>query len=285
MSCSSGVLMLLSGNYIRANYQSKNGLKLNRIDGPLSSVPYVLSADPGGTVVAAQNGTIDYMQNNLLNLLGLLGGSSADLPFYVKPTTGTIAVEGTYTDRITVKWDWYLCQGLGLFGACLLGADSGSATTVVDVTLKIELKKITVTTNSVSTWDSVNGTSFPKTLPNSKRKVSISVANPDIVATDKDPMVVVPIAGKQYLSLLGDGGNSPIGFDSGASGTALKLSYVDPGSTTDDVDFSIDGGQSWAYAPSGDAGSQRIVNAVRFKPKGSVAAGSNFTVSFPVTIE
>jgi len=143
--------MLLSGNYIRATYQSKNGLTLNQVGGSGTAIPYILSADPGGTVVAAQNGTIDYMQNNLLNLLGLLGGSSADLPFYVKPGASSAPAIGTYTDRITIKWNWYLCQGIGLLGACLLAEDKGSAETVVDVTLTVTPKNMVVSTSSLTT--------------------------------------------------------------------------------------------------------------------------------------
>jgi hypothetical protein len=276
--------MLLSGNYIKATYQSRNGLTLNQVGGTGTAIPYVLSADPGGTVVAAQNGTIDYMQNNLLNLLGLLGGSSADLPFFVKPAASSVPPIGTYTDRITIKWSWYLCQGIGLLGACVLGADQGSAETVVDVTLTVTSRNLVVTTSSLTTWDPVNGTSSPKAIPGSKQRISISMNNPDIVPTDTGMSVVVPINSRQSIALDGDGtaGGSPV--IQSTSGTGTTLTYGTAASTTDDVDFSSDNGATWTYIPTpGDTTSQKSVTAVRFRPRGGLAAGANFVVSFPVT--
>ena len=286
LTCSSGVLMLLSGNYIRATYQSKNGLTLNQVGGSGAAIPYILSADPGGTVVAAQNGTIDYMQNNLLNLLGLLGGSSADLPFYVKPAASSVPAIGTYTDRITITWNWYLCTGIGLLGACLLSEDKGSATTVVDVTLSVTPKNMVVSTSSKTTWDPISGTSSPKAIPGSKQRISVSMNNPDIVPIDNGMSVVVPINGRQSLTLDGDGtaGSSPA--IQSTTGTATSLTYSSAASTTDNVDFSSDGGATWNYAPtSGDTVSQKSVTAIRFRPQGGLAAGASFVVSFPVTTQ
>jgi hypothetical protein len=110
LSCSSALLLLLSGNYIRAKFTSLNGLKLKRVGGA-ETVSYAASADAGATVSIAQGATIDYMQNNLLNLLGLLGNSNANLPFYIKPNSTVIVPTGTYEDTVTVNWDWNLCTG------------------------------------------------------------------------------------------------------------------------------------------------------------------------------
>jgi hypothetical protein len=172
LTCSSGVLTLLGGNYIRATFQSKNGLTLKQTGGAGAALSYVLSADPGGTVVAAQNGTIDYMQNNLLNILGLLGGSSADLPFYVKPSATSAPPVGTYTDSVTIKWNWYLCQSVGALGLCVLNEDKGTGQTVVDITLTVTPKNMVVSTSSQTTWDPINNTSSPKAIPGSKQRIS-----------------------------------------------------------------------------------------------------------------
>jgi hypothetical protein len=278
--------MLFSGNYIRATYQSGNGLKLNPVSGTTPAIPYILSADPAGTVVAAQNGTIDYMQNNLLNLLGLLGGSSADLPFYVKPSASSAPAVGTYTDRITIKWNWYLCQGVGLLGLCILGEDKGSGETVVDVTLTVTPKDIVVSTSSRTNWDPVNGTSSPKAIPGSKQRLSVSLDNPDIVPTDNGVTVIVPISGRQSIALDGDGTAGGSSVILATTGAGTNLTYTNPVSTTDDVDFSSDGGTIWTYVPvPGNVASQKSVTAIRFRPQGGLAAGGNFVVSFPVTTQ
>ena len=276
LTCSPGVLVLLGGNYIKATFKSQNAMKLARVGDPTRTIGYVLSADPDGKFVAAQDATIDYMQNNLLNLLGLLGGSSADLPFFVKPSGGTFPLTGTYTDRVTIKWDWYICQGLGALGACLLGADSGTGTTVVDVTLTVTPKSLVVTTSSVTTWDPVNTTTNPRAVPGSRQRVSVTVTNPDIVAAEPGLSVTIPIAARQQLDLASEG----VALQPGAS--TLALTYTDGASTSDDVDFSADNGTAWTFAPT--LATQGSVTTLRVRPRGSMAAGSSFTVTMPAAV-
>jgi len=286
LTCSSSVLTLLGGNYIRATFQSKNGLTLKQAGGASTAISYVLSADPGGTVVATQNGTIDYMQNNLLNILGLLGGSSADLPFYVKPSAISVPPVGTYTDSVTIKWNWYLCQGAGALAACVLNEDKGTGQTVVDITLTVTPKDMVVSTSSQTTWDPINNTSSPKAIPGSKQRISISMNNPDIIPTDTGIAVVVPVNARQSLALDGDGASGGSAAIQSTTGTATTLTYSSAASTSDDVDFSSDGGATWVYAPiQGDLASQKIVNAIRFRPRGGLAAGATFVVSFPVVTQ
>jgi hypothetical protein len=118
LQCDSALLVLLGGNFIRAKFNSANAFKLVRDGG--GSIVYKASADPDGTYAFAQGTTIDYMQNNLLNLLGLLGNSSADLPIFVKPDDGTLPPVGVYRDRITINWNWDLCPGgIKLLGVCV----------------------------------------------------------------------------------------------------------------------------------------------------------------------
>lgn len=286
LSCTSGIIKLLSGNYLKATFQSRNALKLLPASG--AALPYVLSADQNGAVTIAQNGTVDYMQNDLVNVLGLLGGTAADLPFFVRPASGTAPAEGTYTDRLTIKWDWLICQGIGALGACVLGADTGTATTVVDVTLTVAAKKLVLTAVSKTTWDPVNRTTFPKALPGGKRRIDVLLSNPDIVATDGDVTVVVPIAPRQALALDGDGATSgpPLTFAMTPAGSSVAMTYDGPASTTDDVDFSADQGVTWGYVPGQEAaGSSPRTNAIRFRPRGRVPAGATLDLSFPVTVQ
>ena len=280
--CPTSILALLSNNFIRARYQSANNLRLNPVSGTAAAIPYVLSADAGGTVVAAQNGTIDYMQNNLLNLLGLLGGSSADLPFFVRPSASTPPAVGTYTDRITIRWTWYICPGVVALGICLLGATEGTADTIVDITLTVTPRTMTVTTASQTTWDPISGTSSPKAIPGSRQRVSVTLTNPDLVPTDDGVTVVVPIATRQSFAPDGDGTTGGSNGIRATTGTGTTLTYTDPASTTDDVDFSADGGATWSFVPGSGGPPQVRADTIRFRPRGPLAAGATFVLSFPV---
>ena len=282
LTCNPGLLKVLSGNYIRATFQSRNALKLAPATAGAPTLSYALSADPNNTVPIAQNGTIDYMQGDLLNVLGLLGGTAADLPFFVRPLATAGLPEGVYTDRLTIKWDWYICQGIGALGACILGLEKDTATTVVDITLTVAARKLVLTTSSRTTWDPVNGGTFPKAVPGGKRRVSVQLNNPDIVATDGNVTVSMPIAPRQTLALDGDGVSAGlVTFTVTPFGNAVTLTYDGPTSTSDDVDFSADQGLTWNYIPSPSAG---LANAVRFRPRGRVPAGTTLDFSIPVTV-
>jgi spore coat protein U-like protein len=282
LACVPSTLLLLSGNYIRATFKSRNGLKLSGSGG---TVGYSASADPGATVAFTQNGTVDYMQNNLLNLLGLLGSSNADFPFYVKPAGGTAPGIGTYTDRITIIWDWYICPGIGALGLCIGTPDSGSAQTVIDVTLTIAARDVTTALATVTTWDAANGTNYPKAIPGSRQRTSLTLANPDIVPLDAGSLaIVLPTPNGSLVALDGDGASAgaAIGSSEGSTPSTLTVSYGDPASASDDVDFSADGGATWTYAPAaGNLASQAAVTHVRVRPRGAMAKQSTFTISVP----
>jgi len=280
--CTPGLLKVLSGNYIKATFQSRNALRLAPATAGAPTLSYALSADPNNSVPIANNGTVDYMQGDLLNLLGLLGGTSAELPFFVRPLATAGLAEGVFTDRLTIKWDWYICQGIGALGACILGLEKDTATTIVDITLTVAARKLVLTASGRTTWDPVNGTSFPKAVPGGKRRVSVQLNNPDIVATDGNVTVVMPIAPRQTLALDGDGTSAGlVSFAMTPSGNAVALSYDGPASTSDDVDFSADQGLTWTYVPGATAG---LTNAIRFRPRGRVPAGATLDFSVPVTV-
>ncbi len=284
LTCTPGLLKLLSGNYIRATYQSRNALKLASATAPAASISYALSADANGAVTIANNGTVDYMQNDLLNVLGLLGGTGAELPFFVRPASAAQPAEGVYTDRLTIRWDWYICQGIGALGVCILGLEKDSATTVVDIVLTVAAKRLTVTATSRTTWDPVNGTIFPKAVPGGKRRIDVALSNPDIVPTDGNVTVVVPVAPRQTLALDGDGtsATAPFEFTSNPANAEVAFRYDGAASTADDIDFSADQGATWAFVPGQDAGR---ANAIRFRPRGRVPAGATLTLSFPVVVQ
>lgn len=285
LSCDGQLLNLLGGAYIRATFTSQNALKLVEQDGT-TKIGYILSADPGGTVRATQGATIDYMQNNLLNLLGLLGSSVADLPFYLKPSSATLPPPGIYRDKVTIGWSWFQCPG-GIFvlGQCVGKDDSGTGTSVVDVTLIVTPIDAIVTMTSAVTWDPINATRNPKALPGSRRRVTVAVQNQDIVPLGSGSLnIVLPTPTGVIVALDGDGASSgaAIKMNDGNPSSALTLRYGGPADLSDDVDFSADNGQSWAFAPvAGDLASQKNVTHVRVRPQGAMAKQSSLAISIP----
>jgi hypothetical protein len=287
LTCPTSTIVLLGGNYITGKFQSKNVLKL--VSGA-NSISYTASAAPGSVGPYSQNGTVDYMQNNLLNVLGLLGGSSADLPIYIKPVGGTLPPPGVYTDRITMTWNWYLCPAVNTLFVCLGTPSQGTnVVTTIDVTLTIGPKSILLTTSTETTWDPVNGTTFPKALPGGRRRLALNVTNPDLVSIDNNTLGLnVAVPAGTMIALDGDGTSSGTFLSSkdGTPASSLTLSYTAPESTADDVDFSSDRGLTWGYVPvAGNDTSQAAVTNVRLRPKGTMAAGSQFGLSIALKVK
>lgn len=288
LSCPSSVIVLLGSNYIGATISTLNGSTLVRSGG--GGIPYKLWADAAATTYEIKPGVaFDFMQNNLLNVLGLLGGSNVDLPFYVKPTGGTLPPVGTYTDRITINWNWSLCPGgVSLAGLCIGTRDFGTGTSTIDVTLTVTPRDATITMTSTTTWDPVNGTSYPKTLPGSRRRIAANLANPDLVPLDSGSLnVILPTPAGTYIALDGDGasGGAAIVLTDGSPASGVSARYGTPADATDNVDFSADGGATWTYAPvAGNNASQSAVTHVRIRPQGPMARQSNFSVSVPYLV-
>ncbi|WEK00050.1 MAG: protein CsuE [Candidatus Sphingomonas phytovorans] len=286
--CPTSVLVLLGSNYIRAKFTSQNNFKL-KLSGGTATANYIASADPAGTYRFAQGATLDYMQNNLLNLLGLLGGSSADLPFYVTPSSTAVLAPGTYTDTITIHWDWNLCPGIGALGLCIGVPDTGSGDTTITVTLVVSPLNVVTTISSLTTWDGTNGTSRPKTIPGSRRRLTAAVSNPDIVPLDTGTLaIIVPTPAGSLVALDGDGTSSGTVFSltEGSPASTVTLRYGGPSDGTDDVDFSSDGAISWTYTPiAGNPASEGAVTHVRIRPEGAMAKQSSFSVSLPYLLK
>lgn len=78
----------------------------------------------------------------------------------------------------------------------------------------------------------------------------------------------------------------PVLFQDGAAGSGLSYGFGGLASTGDDLDFSSDGGASWGYVPAaGTDGTDPRVTHIRIRPKGSMAAGSSFSLRVGYVIE
>jgi hypothetical protein len=282
--CPSAVLTLLSNNAIKAKFTSQNAFALLRQGGG-GSVAYTASADLAGTVPFAQGQSVDYMQNNLLNLLGLLGGNSADLPFFVKPG-GSRPPVGAYSDTITIDWDWNLCPGIGALGLCIGVLDKNTGQSTVVVTLIVSPQDVIVTLSTRTTSDPVDGVSNPKAVPGSKQRVTMVVTNPDIVPLEAGSLnISLPTPAGMVLALDGDGATSgdAIRLADGAPASGVTLRYGGGSDGSDDVDFSADGGTQWSYAPI--ALQDGVITHIRIRPQRAMTAGSTFSVSVPYAMK
>lgn len=135
--CDGAALALLGiGNRMDATVSSANAGALVRT-GSTDAVPYQIFADPSYDNEIPLNTTFNYARSNLLDLLGLLGGSSYSLPMTLRTQTGDYNLAaGTYTDQLSVSWNWNVCSGVNLLFICL-GRSTGSGTAVVNLRLEV----------------------------------------------------------------------------------------------------------------------------------------------------
>ncbi|MDF7774300.1 spore coat protein U domain-containing protein [Sphingomonas sp. AOB5] len=289
-SCSSAnILTLLSGNFLKATVPADTVLKLSSAT-TADTVPFKLYADAAGTNELKPGTEAYYINGTLLNLLNLFGNGAIDVPVHFKLATEGYVAPGTYTGSFSIRWDWYFCSGIGLLGLCIGAPDSGGKSATVNVTLTVAHKPPTVMVETgVTLWNPIEGILNPKAIPRSKRRISVTITNTDIVPLEPGVLKVqLPTPNRLAIVLDGDGtGLGPvIQTRQGNPASGLTLSYAAPGSTTDDVDFSSDGGATWGHLPvAGDSASQGAVTHVRFRPAGNMAPQSSLTISLPYSLK
>ena len=89
---------------------------------------------------------------------------------------------------------------------------------------------------------------------------------------------------------IGAAGSGPVRFIDGTPNSGLSYNFSGLSSTTDDVDFSNDGGTSFTYTPIDDgSGVDDNVTHIRISPSGSFLASDgtgtpNFAVEFDAVI-
>lgn len=145
---------------------------------------------------------------------------------------------------------------------------------------------LAIAKTSAAYSDPVNGTTNPKLIPGGFADYSLTVTAPAGTSPTNNSVVVTD-AIPANLSLFVDTyapGPGPVRFT--AAGSALTYSFANLSSTTDDLEFSNNGGASWTYAPTADAnGVDAAVTHVRVRPKGSMAPGSSFTINLRTLVK
>jgi hypothetical protein len=151
----------------------------------------------------------------------------------------------------------------------------------------VNLKTVQVTS------DPINGTTNPKLIPGAYALYTVQITNTAAGSPDSNSVFIydpVPANTTLFVGNLGAVGSGPVAFTDGTPASGLTYTFTSLASTTDDVDFSNNGGVSYAYTPVPDgSGFDANVTNIRINPKGVFAAagGSNpyFQVSFRVKVK
>jgi hypothetical protein len=137
---------------------------------------------------------------------------------------------------------------------------------------------LSVSKTSVALSDSIS-LSNPKSIPGAVMEYTLAATSPasytvtanSIILTDTTPANMALI-----VTDIGGTGSGPAAFTAGTTG--LSYSFISLGSTTDDIEFSNNGGLSWTYTPvAGANGADSSVTTVRLRPKAIMAASSTLT--------
>lgn len=250
---------------------------------PGSSIElYIAQADPTG------------FGEGLTYLGTFTEGSGADLD----ATTGTYGpaningrAQGTdntnrFSFRITAPGGVSL--GTALSSTSTIGGETSEFGGNVTVTSGPGLL-VTKLVTSVS--DPISGTTFPKSIPGATKGYTVRVTNQGAGGVDTNTVAIsdkIDTNTKLFVGNIGAPGSGPVAFVNGTPSSTLTWTFSTLNSTTDDLDFSSDGGLTWTYVPTADAdGCDAAVTDIRMRPKGTMPGGGNptFDLQFRVVVK
>jgi fimbrial isopeptide formation D2 family protein len=225
----------------------------------LGSGSNVTASNSSSIPSAGSTGTITFTGQQDQSYLIAAGGS---VTLVYKATIQ--GVQGTYTN-----------SAQAYFGSASTSAASATFTVTAPPPL-------TVVKASLVYSDPVSGTTNPKAIPGAYVHYTITVANPNAFTIDNDSVVIsdpTPASVALFVNSL-PSTTGPVLFQNGSPSSTLNFTYASLSSTTDDVDFSNDGGTSWTYTPVPDpSGFDSAITNIRIRPKGTMAANSSFTLT------
>ena len=131
------------------------------------------------------------------------------------------------------------------------GNDADSVVVTINPSPEIE------TIKSVQTLsDPVNGSSNPKAIPGAVVQYTITSSNSGFAVTDTDSVIItdsIPANTEMFVGDIAAVGSGPLAFFDGSTSSALSYTFTALGSSTDDIEFSSDGGVTYTYTPVPDA--------------------------------
>ena len=138
---------------------------------------------------------------------------------------------------------------------------------------------LNVTKTSTPYSDPYNNTTNPKLIPDAVVEYTLSATSPAAYSVTSNSILVTdttPANMELVVSDIGGAGSGPATFLSGTSG--LTYAFTSLASSSDNVDFSNNGGVSWTYTPTANSnGTDPSVTTIRLKPQGTMAASSTFS--------
>ncbi len=245
---------------------------------------YIAQADPSG------------FGEGLTYLGTLTEGAAADL----NATTGTYGpaainglLQGTdTTNRFAFRMSIPGGVSIGsvLTSTATLGGQTsefGGNVTVTSGPTLTHLKSVAVLS------DPLNNTTNPKSIPGAMQVYTLRLTNSGSGSVDNNTVAIVdavPANTALFVQDLGVAGSGPVAFTNGTPTSALTYTFSGLGNAGDDLEFSNNGGTSWAYTPVANAnGCDPAVTHIRVRPKGTMAAASGagnpfFEVRFRVRV-
>ncbi len=231
---------------------------------------------PSGVVVASSPA--------LLNTCGgtataAAGTSSLSLSGGTIPAAGSCSVSVNVTSSSA---GIYLNTLASRAVTTALAYNDSAAAATLSVLLPMTLSK-----SSAPYSDPVNGTTNPKRIPGAFVDYTISAANPSSGPIDGNTVIItdkIPLQTELFVGNVGAGG--PVAFTDGLPASGLTYTFGTLASGADDVDFSSDGGATWAYSPTANTnGVDPTVTDIRIRPKGSFSSAASFQVRFRVRVK
>jgi hypothetical protein len=286
INCSGTVISLLGGNVLTATISNANGFRMTSPGNPDGAFQLYPSAT--SQTALAENVAVNFLNPQILDLLGLLGNSPSVIPLYIKPVSTAPLPPGVYSGAFRVSWNWKFCSVAWVGNLCVGTRTEGTQSANIAFTVTVAAKPLLVQVSAVTTWDPVANSLSPKAITGAKQRMTITVTNPDIVPADSNTVrIELPVQAGTAIALEGDGASSgsAIKFADGSPASTMAFTYTNAGDMGDDVDF-FSTGIGWSYVPvPGDAASQSLVSRIRLKPRGAFAPGSSFTVTLPYVIK
>ncbi|MCL6324231.1 Csu type fimbrial protein [Pectobacterium polaris] len=136
--CTGSVLSLASTNTITVTIlddsnPSDTAMRMRR-GASTDYVPYSLCIDSGCGTLYNIGSTYTWSRTTFLGILGLFNSADGSIPIYIRTSIGNNVAAGTYTDTVTIKWDYRLCS-LGALGICVY--EQGTTTSTLNITMNI----------------------------------------------------------------------------------------------------------------------------------------------------
>lgn len=129
--------------------------------------------------------------------------------------------------------------------------------------------------------DPINGTSSPFAIPGARVRYTFEIENMGNGTVDAGSINLVdtiPVGTALVVADIDGPGSGPVDFDDGSVASGLTFSFLGLSSTTDNVDFSNNGGVSFGYVPvPGGNGADSAVTHIRIQPEGMFAAQTTGT--------